>query len=125
MREITRRFQQEARNQPAAARSSSCVAAIQSRAPRDRLARVEHNLLETPRTTCVACIVQNGRAYWAHAGDSRLYLLRQRRADRARRSDHSKVQQLIDAGVITRRGRRDATRTATRSSAAWAASCRR
>jgi serine/threonine protein phosphatase PrpC len=37
---------------------------------------VEHNLLECPRTTCVACIVQNGSAYWAHAGDSRLYVLR-------------------------------------------------
>ena len=33
-------------------------------------------LLETPRTTCVACILQDGCAYWAHVGDSRLYLLR-------------------------------------------------
>src|SRR3989338_1508549 len=24
-----------------------------------------------PRTTCVACLVQNGYAYWAHVGDSR------------------------------------------------------
>ncbi len=27
-----------------------------------------------PRTTCVACLVQNGYAYWGHVGDSRLYL---------------------------------------------------
>ena len=37
---------------------------------------IEHNLLECPRTTCVACVIQNGYAYWAHAGDSRLYVLR-------------------------------------------------
>lgn len=28
-----------------------------------------------PRTTCVACLVQNGYAYWGHVGDSRLYLV--------------------------------------------------
>ena len=35
-----------------------------------------HNLKDSPRTTCVACIVQHNIAYWAHAGDSRLYLMR-------------------------------------------------
>jgi len=29
-----------------------------------------------PRTTAVLCLIQNGYAYWAHAGDSRLYLFR-------------------------------------------------
>lgn len=29
-----------------------------------------------PKTTCVACIIKNGYAYWAHVGDSRLYILR-------------------------------------------------
>ena len=33
-------------------------------------------LLDTPRTTIVACVIQGGAAYWAHCGDSRLYLLR-------------------------------------------------
>ena len=37
----------------------------------------QFSMLETPRTTCVACIVQAGQAYWAHVGDSRLYLYRQ------------------------------------------------
>ncbi len=27
----------------------------------------------TPRTTCAMCLVQNGYAYWAHVGDSRIY----------------------------------------------------
>jgi len=44
--------------------------------------------------------VQNGRAFWAHAGDSRLYILR-RGALVAATNDHSKVQQMIDAGEIT------------------------
>ena len=29
-----------------------------------------------PRTTCVVCLILNGSAWWAHVGDSRLYLLR-------------------------------------------------
>ena len=42
----------------------------------------QFSMLETPRTTCVACIVQASHAYWAHAGDSRFYLFRQGSADR-------------------------------------------
>ena len=61
---------------------------------------VEQNLLECPRTTVVACIVQNGNAYWAHAGDSRLYVLRKGQLA-ARTQDHSRVQMMIDAGEIT------------------------
>ena len=33
-------------------------------------------LLDTPRTTIVACLLQGNAAYWAHCGDSRLYLVR-------------------------------------------------
>ena len=35
-----------------------------------------HRLNDSPRTTCVACIVQQNVAYWGHSGDSRLYLMR-------------------------------------------------
>jgi serine/threonine protein phosphatase PrpC len=38
----------------------------------------ERALVDTPRTTIVACVVQSGMAYWAHCGDSRLYLVRGR-----------------------------------------------
>ncbi len=31
---------------------------------------------DTPRTTVVACVLQDNQAYWAHCGDSRLYLIR-------------------------------------------------
>lgn len=61
--------------------------------------QVLHELPEAPRTTIVACVVQQGRAWWAHAGDSRLYWLRNARVV-ARTRDHSKVQSLIDLGQI-------------------------
>ena len=56
-------------------------------------------LLETPRTTCVACVIQGGTAFWAHVGDSRLYLVRDGRVDTVTK-DHSRVQQLIDMGRV-------------------------
>ena len=48
----------------------------------------EKGLIDTPRTTIVACIMQGNTAYWAHCGDSRLYLVR---GDKliARTRDHS------------------------------------
>jgi len=59
----------------------------------------QFSMLETPRTTCVACIVQAGHAYWGHVGDSRLYLFRQGGLIGATK-DHSKVQYLVDQGII-------------------------
>lgn len=59
-----------------------------------------HRMDEVPRTTCVACVVQDGVAYWAHVGDSRLYLVRKDKVV-ARTRDHSKVRKLVDSGQIT------------------------
>ena len=97
--EITRRFQQEARNKLRKP-FDFLLSAIQSAHRAIVSHAVEQNLLECPRTTCVACIVQNGGAYWAHAGDSRLYVLRRGELVAATQ-DHSKIQQMIDAGEIT------------------------
>jgi PPM family protein phosphatase len=36
----------------------------------------ERGLMDTPRTTIVACVLQGQAAHWAHCGDSRLYLVR-------------------------------------------------
>ena len=58
-----------------------------------------HNLKDSPRTTCVACIIQDNIAYWAHSGDSRLYLMRGGKV-LVRTRDHSRVQLLMDQGVI-------------------------
>ena len=60
----------------------------------------DHNLRDSPRTTCVACIIQENVAYWAHAGDSRLYLMRDGRVVSQTR-DHSRVRMLVEQGVIT------------------------
>ncbi|MDH4060213.1 MAG: serine/threonine-protein phosphatase [Aquincola sp.] len=48
----------------------------------------ERALMDTPRTTVVACVMQGNAAYWAHCGDSRLYLVRDGKLI-ARTRDHS------------------------------------
>jgi PPM family protein phosphatase len=52
---------------------------------------------EEPRTTLVACVVQQGQAFWTFVGDSRFYLIREGKIV-VRTRDHTYVQQLIDAG---------------------------
>lgn len=59
-----------------------------------------HHMNETPHTTCVACVLQDDTAWWAHTGDSRLYLYSDTGLV-ARTRDHSTVQQLHDDGYIT------------------------
>ncbi len=54
---------------------------------------------DAPRTTCVACLIQDSVAYWAHAGDSRLYLMRNGRVI-AQTRDHSRVRLLLEEGMI-------------------------
>lgn len=58
-----------------------------------------HEEGQFPGTTCVAALVQGGRVYWGHAGDSRLYLLRDGRMV-TRTLDHSIVQSWLEMGVI-------------------------
>ena len=53
-----------------------------------------------PGTTCVAALVQEGRVYWGHAGDSRFYLLRDGKIV-ARTLDHSAVGQWLELGIIS------------------------
>lgn len=60
----------------------------------------EQNLGGNPGTTCVAALVQDGKVWFAHAGDSRFYLLRQG-AVQSVTHDHSVVQQWADWGIIS------------------------
>ena len=60
----------------------------------------DHALRDSPRTTCVACVIQDSVAYWAHSGDSRLYLMREGKLVSQTR-DHSRVRLLLEQGVIT------------------------
>jgi PPM family protein phosphatase len=57
------------------------------------------DLSNSPRTTVVACLVQDGYAFWSFVGDSRLYVIRDGRIV-TRTRDHTPVQMLIDAGRI-------------------------
>ena len=60
----------------------------------------EHAMDHRPRATCAVCLVQDGMAFWAHVGDSRVYLLRGTQvADRTR--DHSHVELLLREGLIS------------------------
>ncbi|MGE0331135.1 MAG: PP2C family serine/threonine-protein phosphatase [Ramlibacter sp.] len=58
----------------------------------------EKGMLDTPRTTLVAAIVQGSSATWVHCGDSRLYVVRDGEL-LTRTRDHSYLEQQ-SAGVI-------------------------
>ncbi len=53
-----------------------------------------------PRATCAMCLVQDGTAFFAHVGDSRIYHLRER-VIHERTRDHSHVELLLQEGLIT------------------------
>ena len=52
-----------------------------------------------PRTTCVVCLIQNNSAWWAHVGDSRLYLFRGGKPF-IRTTDHSKIEEMRRKGKL-------------------------
>jgi len=60
----------------------------------------ELSVEQRPRATCVACLVQDAAAYWAHVGDSRIYLLRREEVSERTR-DHSHVELLLQEGLIS------------------------
>jgi len=53
-----------------------------------------------PRATGAVCLVQDGTAWWAHVGDSRIYHLRAGHVIRRTR-DHSHVELLVQEGLIS------------------------
>ena len=60
----------------------------------------EKGLIDTPRTTLVACILQGNAAYWAHCGDSRLYFVRgDKLIARTRDHSYSELQQTLSTVV--------------------------
>jgi serine/threonine protein phosphatase PrpC len=58
----------------------------------------EKGMLDTPRTTLVACIVQGSSATWVHCGDSRLYVVRNGEL-LTRTRDHSYLEQQAGAAA--------------------------
>ena len=61
----------------------------------------EQELVESPRATIVAAVVQRGVLYCAHVGDSRLYHFRDGHL-LYRTEDHSIVQSLYSKGIINK-----------------------
>jgi len=58
-----------------------------------------NNMPDTPRTTLVAAVIQDGLAQWVHCGDSRLYYVRDGMA-LARTRDHSYLEQSRASGRV-------------------------
>ena len=67
----------------------------------ERIMQLPHDRgIGFPGTTCVAALIQDGMMYSGHAGDSRLYLLRDG-VVLSRTNDHSIVEQWVEWGMIS------------------------
>jgi PPM family protein phosphatase len=60
---------------------------------------VEHPEFQGMGTTCTALAIVDEKLYFAHVGDSRLYLVRQDALTRLTR-DHSYVARLVESGIV-------------------------
>ncbi len=60
---------------------------------------LKNKLKDAARTTAIVCVVQQGRAWWSHVGDSRLYHFSLDGLV-SRTRDHSAVQHLVDEGLV-------------------------
>jgi serine/threonine protein phosphatase PrpC len=90
---LARRFQAQAR--PALRSPADFLQDTVMLAHREIHRYAEANRLpDIPRTTVVCCLVQNGQIYWAHAGDSRFYLVRKGTL-LTRTRDHSKIENML------------------------------
>jgi PPM family protein phosphatase len=59
----------------------------------------EHLELQGMGTTCTAVAILGRRLFFAHVGDSRLYLIRNRTVSKLTR-DHSYVSRLVESGIV-------------------------
>jgi serine/threonine protein phosphatase PrpC len=59
----------------------------------------QHPAFQGMGTTCTAAVVRGRELYFAHVGDSRLYLMREDRVLRLTR-DHSYVGRLVESGIV-------------------------
>jgi serine/threonine protein phosphatase PrpC len=60
----------------------------------------EKGMLDTPRTTLVAAVMERGNMHWVHCGDSRLYIVRDGEL-LTRTRDHSYMEQQAHLGRAT------------------------
>lgn len=60
----------------------------------------EKGMLDTPRTTLVAAVMERNQMHWVHCGDSRLYVVRKGEL-LSRTRDHSYIEQQVHLGRHT------------------------
>ena len=97
----TAQYAFEAVRQPVITKPSAFLALTIMQAHKAIYARGQaHSPPISPRTTCVLCLVQNGYAYWAHVGDSRLYHFRNGEV-LSRTLDHTVTEQLHLGGLLS------------------------
>ena len=96
---MSARFQREAR--PSLAVPTSFLASSLMGAHHQIIRYAsERGLLDTPRTTLVAALVQEGELHWMHCGDSRLYVVRDGQL-LVRTRDHSYSEAQAGAGMTS------------------------
>ncbi len=95
-------FQKEARPEIADPRAFLASAVLAAHRQILRYA-VEKGMLDSPRTTVVAALIQGGSVTWVHCGDSRLYMVRDGEM-LARTRDHSYLEQRLDEMPVTKAG---------------------
>ena len=78
---------------------STLIAALQSAHDNIQRYAVEHPQFTGMGTTCTALAIVEHNLYFAHIGDSRLYLIRAEQASRLTR-DHSYVGRLVENGIV-------------------------
>jgi len=99
---IAAMFQKEARPEIADPRAFLASAVMAAHRQILRYA-VEKGMLDSPRTTVVAALIQGGSVTWVHCGDSRLYMVRDGEM-LARTRDHSYMEQRQDEVPLTKAG---------------------
>ncbi|MEA3393715.1 MAG: protein phosphatase 2C domain-containing protein [Pseudomonadota bacterium] len=95
-------FQKEARPEIADPRAFLASAVMAAHRQILRYA-AEKGMLDSPRTTVVAALIQGGSVTWVHCGDSRLYMVRDGEM-LARTRDHSYMEQRQDEVPLTKAG---------------------
>lgn len=78
---------------------SSLIESLTTAHSRIRQFAEEHPAFHGMGTTCTALVLRDSHVYFAHVGDSRLYLVRGERISRLTR-DHSYVGRLVESGLV-------------------------
>jgi serine/threonine protein phosphatase PrpC len=99
---ITAKFQLDAKSEISDVRAFLSAAVLMAHRHIVSYA-AEKAMVDTPRTTVVAALIQNDSVTWVHCGDSRLYMVRDGEM-LARTRDHSYMEQRQNEQPLTKAG---------------------